>query len=201
MENYDEESSELEDLPEEGFLEENNGEVWSDESEHVIKGEQVPVTRRLALCNYDWMNITSKDLMILFSSFKGQSGFISSVKVYMSNIGKESLEAEEKHGPQGIWREKEAEEEQPQWRKSWKDLLKDRASDNSAFDERKLREYEKERLKYFYAVIECDSKRTAEYIYKECDGNQFEHSNLTFDLRFIPDDLAFEEDNLREKCD
>jgi hypothetical protein len=65
--------------------------VWNDESEHVIKGENVPATKRLALCNYDWMNITSKDLMLLFSSFKTNAGYIKSVKVYMSNIGKEKL--------------------------------------------------------------------------------------------------------------
>jgi len=40
------------------------------------------------------MNITSKDLMILFTSFKPKSGSIKSVKVYMSNLGKEKLEAE-----------------------------------------------------------------------------------------------------------
>ncbi len=62
------------------------------------------VTKRLALCNYDWMNISSKDLMILFNSFKTNTGYIKNVKVYMSNLGKEKLEEEEKHGPRGIWK-------------------------------------------------------------------------------------------------
>ncbi len=66
--------------------------LWSDESEHVIKGENVNATKRLALCNYDWMNISAKDLMLLFNSFKTKSGFIRSIKVYMSNFGKEKLE-------------------------------------------------------------------------------------------------------------
>ena len=109
MENYDEESSELSDVPLD-FDEEDIDRVWDDDSEHVIKGEDVIATRRLALCNYDWMNISSKDLMLLFSSFKTSSGFIKSVKVYMSNIGKEKLELEEKYGPQGIWRDVPAEE-------------------------------------------------------------------------------------------
>ena len=52
------------------------------------------------------MNINSKDLMILFNSFKSKSGYIKSIKVYMSNIGKEKLEEEEKHGPTGIWNPK-----------------------------------------------------------------------------------------------
>jgi hypothetical protein len=58
----------------------------------VIKGENVNATKRLALCNYDWMNISAKDLMLLFNSFKTKSGFIRSIKVYMSNFGKEKLE-------------------------------------------------------------------------------------------------------------
>lgn len=57
----------------------------------MIKGENVKATKRLALCNYDWMNISAKDLMILFNSFKQKAGFIRNVKVYMSNIGKEKL--------------------------------------------------------------------------------------------------------------
>ena len=57
----------------------------------MAKGEEVKATRRLALCNYDWMNITSKDLMLLFNSFKSQTGTIRRVTVYMSNIGKEKL--------------------------------------------------------------------------------------------------------------
>ena len=63
-------------------------EVWSDHEENIIKNEQVKATKRLALCNYDWMNITSKDLMILFNSFKGPAGFLKSIKVYQSNFGK-----------------------------------------------------------------------------------------------------------------
>jgi hypothetical protein len=49
------------------------------------------------------MNITSKDLMILFNSFKGSAGVIKSVKVYQSNFGKERMEQEAVFGPQGIW--------------------------------------------------------------------------------------------------
>lgn len=45
--------------------------------------------------------------------------------------------------------------------------------DGQGFDQKKLRMYEKERLKYCYAVIDCDSKKTADEVYKECDGNQF----------------------------
>ena len=88
------------------FVEGSEDGIWSDE-ENVIKGQQVKATKRLALCNYDWMNINAKDLMLLFSSFKPSSGTILSISVYFSTFGKERLEAEETAGPQGIWNEDE----------------------------------------------------------------------------------------------
>ena len=80
-----------------------DADVWSDHDSNVIKGEDVKATKRLALCNYDWMNINAKDLMILFSSFKTNTGTVLGVKVYYSQIGKEKMEMEEKYGPQGVW--------------------------------------------------------------------------------------------------
>ena len=55
------------------------------------------------MCNYDWMNIDAKDLMILFSSFKPSAGTIKAVTVYYSSYGKQKLETEEIKGPEGIW--------------------------------------------------------------------------------------------------
>ena len=45
--------------------------------------------------------------MILFNSFKPDSGSIRSVKVYFSEYGRQKLEEEEKMGPTGIWNEDE----------------------------------------------------------------------------------------------
>jgi hypothetical protein len=138
----------------------------------VIKGENVKETSRLALCNYDWMNVTAKDLMLLFSSFKPSQGTIVSVSVYYSQFGRERLEKEEKFGPQGIWSTEEEHKDKPG--KVFSTPQNGRHSEEeAAFNNIKLREYEKQRIKYCYAVIECNSKQTADEIYKECDGTQF----------------------------
>lgn len=39
--------------------------------------------------------------------------------------------------------------------------------------------------------MECDSVATADYLYKACDGIEFERSSNVLDLRFIPDSLEF----------
>jgi len=37
-------------------------------------------------------------------------------------------------------------------------------------DVEKLRKYERERLRYCYAIVECDSPATAASLYQQCDG-------------------------------
>ena len=42
--------------------------------------------------------------------------------------------------------------------------------ETAALDAEKLRVYERERLRFYYAIVECDSAATAASLYKQCDG-------------------------------
>jgi len=133
-------------------------------------------TRRLAICNLDWDRVTATDLFVLFNSFKPRDGVIQSVKIYPSDYGLEQMAKEESLGPVEL-----------------KDDEEDTGNmEGSEFSTEKLRQYQLNRLKYFYAVLECNSPETAEVLYEECDGTEFELSGNVLDLRFIPDDMEFD---------
>jgi NUC153 domain len=55
-----------------------------------------------------------------------------------------------------------------------------------------MRKYEEERLKYFYAVADFEDAKTAEAVYEQCDGVEFESTGLAMDLRFVPDDMVID---------
>ena len=59
-------------------------------------------------------------------------------------------------------------------------------------DVEKVRQYEKDKLKYYYAVITCESTKTGIAVYNECDGMEYETSSNVLDLRFVPNDTKFE---------
>lgn len=58
--------------------------------------------------------------------------------------------------------------------------------DENDLDINKLRKYEKNRLRYYYAIIECDTTQTAEHIYLAMDGLEFELTAMKVDLRYVP---------------
>ena len=53
---------------------------------------------------------------------------------------------------------------------------------------RKLQLYERSRLRYYYAIVDCADVATAARLYDECDGLEFLRSACKFDLRFVPDE-------------
>lgn len=69
--------------------------------------------------------------------------------------------------------------------------LQDDVSDSDSGDEvdqRRLQLYERSRLRYYYAVVECQDVRTAAHLYAECDGIEFLRSACKLDMRFVPED-------------
>ncbi|XP_017767473.1 PREDICTED: ESF1 homolog [Eufriesea mexicana] len=170
----DEESSEASDEEE---VEHNWGEL---DKEAETTNE---ITHRLAVCNMDWDRLRAEDLMVLFNSFLPLGGFIHSVTIYPSEFGLQRMKEEEIKGPKELTEIKEEEE------------IEDK-SDNeegSSYHMEKLRQYQLNRLKYYYAVVDFDSAETANKIYIECDGTEYESTATKLDLRFIPDDMEFDQ--------
>ncbi|XP_005042786.1 PREDICTED: ESF1 homolog [Ficedula albicollis] len=146
---------------------------WRELDKDAPRGDEI--TSRLAVCNMDWDRLKAKDLLALFNSFTPKGGTVFSVKIYPSEFGKERLKEEEQKGPVELF-----------------ELPENTTEDDGIYRE-KLREYQFKRLKYFYAVVECDSPETANKIYEECDGLEFESSCSFIDLRFIPDNVTFDD--------
>jgi len=71
------------------------------------------------------------------------------------------------------------------------DIYKEDLEEKEAYDQRKLRQYELQRMKYFYAVVTCDSAKTAETIYNEFNGYEFELSSIKLKMSFVADSLTF----------
>lgn len=158
---------------EEEDIEHDWGEMWKDAP------CSDDVSRRLAVCNMDWDRIKAKDLMALFNSFKPKGGVILSVMIYPSEFGKERMRAEQTQGPLELTSLPENPDADTEEQRVYRE---------------KVRDYQFKRLRYYYAVVECDSVETAAKIYEECDGFEYESSCSKIDLRFIPDDVTFEEE-------
>ncbi len=47
----------------------------------------------------------------------------------------------------------------------------------------RIRIYQLERLKYYYAIVVTDSPQTAEHLYAQCDGIEYEDTATKLDLR------------------
>ena len=207
----DDELDEAEDDEVFGLLDENEGE------DGILNGE---VSSRLAVVNLDWDNIRAADLMAVFSSFVPSSGRISNVSVYPSEFGKERMDREAMEGPpKEIFgrsesrgspdgqsssseegdQEEEDEGDDAEDERIKKSILKE--DQGLEFNSAKLRRYQLERLRYYYAVLTCSSVSVAETIYNAVDGTEYLTTANFFDLRYIPDETDFLDDKPRDECE
>ncbi|XP_018540348.1 ESF1 homolog isoform X2 [Lates calcarifer] len=150
---------------------------WGEMCKDAPRSDEV--SARLAVCNMDWDRMKARDLLALFNSFTPKGGAVLSVKIYPSEFGKERLKVEETQGPLEL--------------KTLPDDSEDDTEEERVYRE-KMRDYQFKRLKYYYAVVECDSTATAAKIYEECDGYEYESSCSVLDLRFVPDEVTFDEE-------
>ncbi|EAN78187.1 uncharacterized protein TEOVI_000841700 [Trypanosoma equiperdum] len=78
----------------------------------------------------------------------------------------------------------------------WEDdniaMLQEEGEDGELFSEGKHRKYERDRMKYYYAVATFDSPETAEAVYNQLDGMDIEASGVVLDLRYVDDSEVFE---------
>ena len=160
------------------------------EPEDILQTEDVPLgdeTHRFALVNMDWDHVSAMDLLKVFDSFKPPRGVVKGVVIYASEFGKQRLQDEEINGPPQFTKNSEADV-------NASDTEQNTEEDSDKVNVTALRKYQLERLRYYFAVVTCDSVETATAIYKACDNLEYQHTSVFFDLRFIPDEMRFDED-------
>lgn len=177
---------------------------WEEEEKKCYK-EDCEETNRIAICNLDWDRINSTDIYVLLNSFKPADGFIKSIKVYPSEYGKERMAEELINGPKELTELPEEEIDDEKKRKKIigsKKLEEDEDEEinKNGFIKNKLRKYQINRLRYYYAVAEFDSVQTAVSIYEQLDGFEYLNSSVQLDLRFIPKDMEFDDDEIKDQC-
>lgn len=201
-ETSDEEESESDD---EALLAEDT--AGQEQTESIPLGE---VSRRIACVNLDWDNIRAADIMAVAQSFAPTGGKVENVTIYPSEFGRERLEREELEGPpreifataSGKKRSEEDDDDSSDDDDKIKErLLKDQANEGEEFNSAALRQYQLERLRYYYAVMTCDKETTAKAIYDSMDGREYLTTSNFFDLRFVPDETSFDEDKPNDECD
>ncbi|KAJ4265055.1 pre-rRNA-processing protein esf1 [Fusarium torreyae] len=180
---------------------------FQDEQNEVEAGE---VTNRIAIVNLDWDHVKSTDLMALFDSFLPDTGGkIDKISVYPSEFGKERMQQEEVEGPpKELFKNsknddsdedsEDSDEDSEEDDQIKKDLLQE--GDDQDFDSDALRSYQLDRLRYYYAVMVCSSPAVAQKLYEAVDGREYQSSSNFLDLRFVPDDVTFD-DEPRDECE
>ena len=119
--------------------------------------------------NLQWDKLRAVDLFVLLQSFLPSGGILSHITIHPSDFGLKMMEEENRLGPQGIWNEQEkdasdeADGSHPEKNHEDSDDFQEPQEDE-AFDPDKLRQYEIQRMRYYYAFGFFDSVATAVYV-------------------------------------
>lgn len=170
------EGLESSDEEEAGFSDLDNLDQEESEAENIPVGEE---TNRIACVNLDWDNVKAKDLFKVFEGFIPARGQLKKVSIFPSEFGKERMQLEALNGPPTEVFQEEKEK-----------IKNDEGKD---FNMVALRKYQIDRMKYYYAVAEFDNVTTARAVFSACDGTEYESTANVFDLRYIPNDMIFED--------
>ena len=181
------------------------------------KPEEGDPSSAFAVVNMDWDNLRAVDLMATFSSFVPKNGSIKSITIYPSEFGKEQMRKEEVEGPPRELFKNKKNKKNDDDDDSDSDLDSDIDTNDSEalkraakklyeeeeetdYDSKALRRYQLQRLRYYYAVVKCDSVSTAKNIYDNCDGTEYESTANVFDLRYVPEGMEFDDNEAKEVC-
>lgn len=158
-------------------------------------------SKTLAVVNLDWDNVRSPDLMITFASFLPSGGKINRIAIYPSEFGKQRMEREEVEGPPKEIFQKSKKKHTKDEDDSDVDVrsLYEEGDADKDVDKRALRQYQLERLRYYYAIVYCNDIETAQNIYTNCDGTEYESTANIFDIRYVPDGMEFD-DEPKDEC-
>lgn len=176
----------------------------SDVEIETSKPEVGDPSKTLAVVNLDWDHVKSEDLLVTFSSFIPKGGRIDKIAIYPSEFGKERMKREEVEGPSRELFKKKSKKSKNKKEASddteigLTDLYEEGDADKDV-DRRALRQYQLERLRYYYAIVYCNNIETSSSIYQNCDGTEYESTANMFDLRYVPDEMNFE-DKPKDEC-
>jgi hypothetical protein len=186
--------------------------IADDEEDAVPEETSVPMgdaTSRIAAVNLDWDNIRAVDIMAVAGSFVPKDGRIEKVTVYPSEFGKQRMKREEAEGPPreifgAVKEHTDDNMDTGAKAETQKDIAKPEIGTieedkGEEFNSTALRAYQLDRLRYYYAIITCDSVGTARALYDSMDGREYLSTANSFDLRFVPDEVTFD-DKPRDEC-